>query len=92
LLLPVVVVALALPVSLVVTLSLSARHGYVTPVRQGFTHTGGGNIDVAQPSPGTIVVRMSGITVAGGHPCKAFKATMNFDLEPCFEVVDLQRR
>lgn len=70
-----------------VTIMLGSRHGHATPVRQGFTHTGGGNIDVAQPSPDTIVVTMTGVAVAGGHPCKASVATMSLDLEQCFEVV-----
>src|SRR5262245_52880689 len=75
------------PASVPVTLTLGSRHGHATPVRQGFSHTGGGNIDVAQPSPDTIVVTMAGVAVAGGHPCKASVATMKFDLEQCFEVV-----
>jgi hypothetical protein len=58
----------------------------VTPTRSGFTHTGAGNIDVAQPSPDTVVVTMTGVVVAGGHPCRASVATMNFDLTQCLEV------
>lgn len=69
-----------------VTITLGARHGHATPVRQGFTHTGGGNIDVAQPAPDTLVVTMTGVTVAGGHPYKDSVATLHFDLEQCFEV------
>ena len=37
-----------------VTITLGPRHGHVTPQRVGFTHTGGGNIDVAQPAPDTV--------------------------------------
>src|SRR6266436_4091993 len=69
-----------------VNISLGARHGHATPTRQGFTHTGGGNIDVAQPSPDTVVVTMTGVAVAGGHPCKDSVARMTFELEQCFEV------
>src|SRR5262245_40523114 len=69
-----------------VTVILGARHGHVTPTRQGFTHTGGGNIDVAQPSPDTVVITMTGVAVAGGHPCKDSVAALNFDLEQCLEV------
>jgi hypothetical protein len=69
-----------------VTVSVGSRHGHVTPVRKGFTHTGGGNLDVAQPAPDTLVVTMTGVAVAGGHPCKDSVATLNFDLEQCFEV------
>src|SRR5690349_14331974 len=69
-----------------VTVSLKGRHGHATPIRQGFNHTGGGNIDVAQPSPDTIIITMSGVAVAGAHPCKDSVATLDFDLEQCFEV------
>jgi hypothetical protein len=65
---------------------LGSRHGHATPVRQGFAHTGGGNIDVAQPAPDTVIVTMTGVAVAGAHPCKDSAAAWNFDLEQCFEV------
>ncbi len=70
-----------------VTISLGARHAHVTPQSQGFTHTGGGNIDVAQPSPDTIVITMTGVAVAGAHPFKYSTASMNFDIEQCLEIV-----
>jgi len=70
-----------------VAIKLQGRHGHATPVRQGCTHTGAGNIDVAQPSPDTVVVTMTGVAVATGHPCKASVASLDFDLEQCFEVV-----
>ncbi len=69
-----------------VTLNLFERHGHATPHRQGFTHTGGGNTDVAQPSADTVVVTMTGVAVAGGHPCKDSAAGFDFDFEQCFEV------
>src|SRR5689334_6223463 len=50
---------------------LGPRHGHVTPARQGCTHTGGGNIDIAQPSPDTLVITMSGVAVAYGSICDA---------------------
>jgi hypothetical protein len=65
--------------------TLGPRHGHVTPLRHGCTHTGGGNIDIAQPSPDTIVVTMSGAAVAYGALHNA-SAGMNFDLEQCFEI------
>src|SRR5205807_9229516 len=49
------------------TITLFERHGHVTPQRSGFQHTGGGNIDVAQPAPDTLVVTMTGVAVAGAH-------------------------
>src|SRR5260370_703323 len=69
-----------------VSISPGPRHGHVTPSRSGFTHTGGGNIDVAQPSPDTLVVTMTGVAVAGGHPCKASAAAMQCELSQLFEV------
>jgi hypothetical protein len=69
-----------------VSIALKARHGHVTPIRNGFVHTGGGNIDVAQPAPDTVVVTMTGVVVAGGHPCKDSSATLQFDLSQCFDV------
>src|SRR5262245_23625105 len=69
-----------------VTISPGYAPGHVTPRRKGFTHTGGGNLDVAQPVPDTLLVTMTGVTVAGGQPCKDSVATLSFDLEQCFEV------
>src|SRR5262249_7357460 len=45
-----------------------------------------GNIDVAQPSTDVYVVTMTGVAVAGAHPCKDSAATMEFDLSQFFEV------
>ncbi len=70
-----------------VSIRLVDRHGHATPLRQGFCHTGGGNIDVAQPGPDTVVVTMTGVAVAGGHPCKPSVAAFDHDLQQCFEVV-----
>jgi len=69
-----------------VSITLGSRHGHVTPSRQGFTHTGGGNIDVAQPTPDTVIVTMTGVAVAGGHPVKNSVAALHFDLDQCFEI------
>src|SRR5262245_25357732 len=69
------------------TITPRERHGHGTPLRQGCTHTGGGNIDVAQPTPDVVVVTMTGVAVAAGHPCKPSVARLDFDLEQCFEVV-----
>src|SRR5579885_1330229 len=53
-----------------VSFTLGPRQASVNPARKGFTHTGGGNIDVAQPSPDTVVITMTGVAVAGPHPFK----------------------
>ncbi len=70
-----------------VAITLGARQGRVIPVRQGFTHTGGGNIDVAQPAPDTLIITITGVAVAGGYPVKDSAATLNFDLAQAFEIV-----
>jgi hypothetical protein len=69
-----------------VTITLGARQGQAVPVRQGFTHTGGGNIDVAQPAPDTVVITMTGVAVAGGHPCRNSTAALTYDLSQVFEI------
>jgi hypothetical protein len=68
------------------TITLRDRQASAMPLRQGFTHTGGGNIDVAQPAPDTVVVTMSGVAVAGPHPFKDSLATLTFQLDQCFEI------
>lgn len=54
-----------------VSISLGKRHGHATPLRSGCNHTGGGNIDIQQPSSDTIVVTMSGVAVSYCGPKKA---------------------
>jgi hypothetical protein len=60
------------------------RHGHVTPASGCCQHTGGGNIDVAQPTSDAVVITMTGAAVVGPWACKG--AAQNFDLEQCFEV------
>jgi hypothetical protein len=69
-----------------VTLSLAHRQSTATPHRAGCTHTGGGNILLSQPSADTIVVTMTGVAVATGHPCADSVAALTFDLLQEFEV------
>jgi hypothetical protein len=69
-----------------VTIDLGSRQAQGTPTRQGFTHTGGGNIDVQQPTPDALVITMTGVAVAGGHPCKDSLAALAFDLCQEFEI------
>src|SRR5690349_16124693 len=76
----------AAPAAPAVSITLKDRHGHVTPDRAGCTHTGGGNIDVQQPSPDTVVITMTGVAVATGGP-HGSSAALNFDLEQCFEIV-----
>lgn len=69
-----------------VSINLLSRHAQAVPIRQGFTHTGGGNTDVSQPSPDVVQVTMTGVSVAGAHPCKDSAASLTFDLRQEFEV------
>jgi hypothetical protein len=69
-----------------VSITLGARHGHVTPHRLGCCHTGGGNIDVAQPAADTVVITMTGVAVATGAPCGPGVAGMDFFLDQALEV------
>ena len=71
------------PVAIVV----GPRHGHCTPERAGCTHTGGGNIVLAQPAPDVLVVTMTGVAVATGHPFRDSHAAMTFDLNQEIKVV-----
>jgi hypothetical protein len=68
------------------TITLGDGQASAVPLRQGFTHTGGGNMDVAQPAPDTVVVTMTGVAVAGPHPFKDSLASLTFQLDQCFEI------
>lgn len=76
----------AAPAAPPVSIQLDDRHGHITPTRTGFTHTGGGYIDVQQPTPDVLVVTMMGVAVAGPHPCKASFAQLCFDLNQTLEI------
>lgn len=69
-----------------VSISLGHRLATAVPARTGFTHTGAGNIIVLQPTPDSLVVTMTGVAVAGAHPCKDSAAVMTFDLVQELEV------
>lgn len=69
-----------------VTISLANRQATAIPHRVGFTHTGGGNVVVQQSAPDTLVITMTGVAVAGGHPCKDSAAVLTFDLLQELEI------
>ena len=69
-----------------VSISLGKRTAQVTPSRVRCNHTGGGNIDVQQPSPDTLVVTMTGAAVAYGSPAGAASAALDFALSQAFDV------
>lgn len=70
-----------------VSLVLGPCQATAMPERVGAARTGGGNIHVAQPSPDTIAVTMTGAAAARGHPLKWSEASIQFDLAQDFEVV-----
>jgi hypothetical protein len=61
-----------------VSITLFERHGHVTPVKGKCTHTGGGLIDIASPTPDTVIITMTGAAVAN--------SSMQFELDQAFEV------
>ncbi len=63
-----------------VSITLCSRDAHAWPATSGFTHTGGGNIDVQQPTPDTLVITMTGVAVAGAHPIQNSIAQMAFHL------------
>jgi hypothetical protein len=69
-----------------VSITLASRHGHATPHRLGCCHTGGGNIDVSQPSSDTVVITMSGVAVAASTALCSGSAGMDFDLSQDFEI------
>jgi hypothetical protein len=68
-------------------LLLGDRHAHAVPDRTGCTHLGGGNIDVDQPSPETVVISMTGAAVATGHPFCPSHAGMDFQLDQDLKIV-----
>src|SRR5262245_24648742 len=79
-------VATAPPLSPSISITLARRQGRGVPHRLGCCHTGGGNLDVAQPSSDTVVITMTGVAVAVGGPCRPGTAGMDFELSQDFEV------
>jgi hypothetical protein len=67
-----------------VSINLCSREGHAWPARKGFTHTGGGNIDVQQPTPDVVVITLTGVAVAGAHPVKDSIAQMAYEV--CQEI------
>src|SRR5262245_20229690 len=68
-----------------VSIALGKRQATATPHRDGCAKTAGGDIDVQQPSPDTVVVTMTGVAVATAHP-HGSDASIVFDLLQCFSV------
>lgn len=66
-----------------VTLRLGAVDGKASPGKHCCANTGGGNFDVRQTSPDTVVITMTGTAVSG----LCGPAQFDFDLTQCFTVV-----
>lgn len=69
-----------------VSLELGSRHAQAAPFRHGCGRTGGGAIDVQQPSADTLVVTMTGAAAAYPNPARAARAGFEFALDQCFDV------
>jgi hypothetical protein len=69
-----------------VTITLKDRHGHATPLRTRTALSGGGNVDVQQPTPDAAVITLTGGVVAADHPCGASASAMDFDLEQHFAI------
>jgi hypothetical protein len=69
-----------------VTIGLGNREAHCVPTTTGYTHTAGGNIDVQQPSPDTVVITLTGVAVAGLHPIHNSSAQMAFEVVQGIEV------
>lgn len=80
------------PPSPPVLILLGPRHAKAAPERVGFTHTGAGNIDVAQPAANTVIITMTGAAMAGPHPCTDSSASIPFELEQALEVTFVDPR
>jgi hypothetical protein len=70
-----------------IAIVLGPRHAHGTPSSVGCAHLAGGNIIIAQPTPDVVVITMTGVTVATGHPFKDSMASLNFDLNQEFKLV-----
>src|SRR5262245_27361659 len=71
------------PVSIV----LGPAHATATPWHQGSSRTGGGNVHVAQLSPDTLSVTVTGAAAAKPHPFTDSAAGLAHDVTQTFEVV-----
>ncbi len=63
-----------------IVIDLLSRTSSATPEKQGFAHTGGGNIDVSQSTADILTINMTGVAVCGAHPTKNSLASWDFTL------------
>ncbi|MCS6850882.1 MAG: hypothetical protein NZ700_06900 [Gemmataceae bacterium] len=70
-----------------VSFRLGAADARATPTKHGHAHTGGGNIDVRQPAPDTLLITVTGVAVAGGLPLCPSRATLETEVCQDFVIV-----
>jgi hypothetical protein len=85
-----VVLALSLPVvareARAPSILLGERRGEAVPIRAGWTHVGGGTIEMRQSSPDGFVLSLVGAVAATAHPCGS-DTQLDFDVTQAFEVL-----
>ncbi len=64
----------------------NGRSAKAVPLRCGCGKTGGGNIDVAQPTPDALIITVTGAALASAMPCLTSRASIHVDLTQCFLV------
>jgi hypothetical protein len=67
-------------------ITLGPHEGTATPTKVGHAKTGDGTIEVSQPAPDTLVVRMNGSAAASGSPFCSASAMFDFLEEQQFQV------
>ncbi len=82
-----IIVKPAEPASPPITMKLNGRQAKATPTKCACGKTGGGNIDVAQPAPDTVIITVTGAALAEGLPVCGSSASIHVDFSQCFEVV-----
>ena len=73
--------------SLPVYLQLGPAQAGGVPSKHGRGHTGGGNFNVSQPAPNTLVITLTGVAAAGGCPLVDSMARFESELSQEFTVV-----
>jgi hypothetical protein len=84
-----VVLAVSLPVvageATQPTIVLGERRGEAVPVRAGWTHVGGGTVDVRRPGADAFVLTFVGAAAATAHP-RGSDTVLDFDVTQAFDV------
>jgi hypothetical protein len=70
-----------------VSIRLGAADAKAAPAKDCCSKTGGGNIDVRQTAPDTVLITMTGAAAAGSNPFSPSQAAFNFDLHQEFSII-----